>query len=271
MAYELIDHAMMLRGSCFLLGCWGVLSSLEWLADAAAWRPGGALGWDLNMLRKRRLYASPLLAKLFVPTLLTLWIILRLMAAGLLLIIPVSVMMPVVLIVMLVSSTLLNLRAAADGADKMALVVSVGALLQSIGELSGQPMLRAAGWLWIAGQLTIAYATSGFSKIRLAPWRDGIAVRGALSSYQYGHRFAHEILEYNVVAVTLSWAVMLIEILFPLVLFAPVEVLCAALAVLLLLHILIAVFMGLNTYPWAFAAAYPSVLLLAQGIHKLLN
>jgi hypothetical protein len=270
MAYELIDPTMMLRASCFLLGCWGILSSLEWLVDMPAWHPTGALGWELHKLRKSRLFRLPLLDKLFSPNLMKLWIIARLIAAGLLLITPVSVWMVLVLIVTILSSSLLILRATSDGADKMAMVVSVGALLQTVGEMSGQPMLSAAGWLWTGGQLTIAYATAGVSKIRLAPWRDGRALRGALWSYQYGHRFAPELLRHRVVAVTLSWAVMSIEILFPLALFAPPEILLAALALLLLLHVGIAVFMGLNTYPWAFAAAYPSVFLVANSIHRFL-
>lgn len=253
-----------------LLGIWGVLSALQWFADIHCWQTGRALGWDLQRLRIERFRSAPVLTLIYAPAAMRLWIVLKLVSSVLLIVTPHSSATPFVLAVLWTVSALLALRADGDGADKMAQVVTAGALLQSLGLLINQPLLAAAGWLWTGGQLTIAYATSGISKLFLAPWRDGTAPREALSSYLYGHRFAHALLRHRIIAVTLAWTIILTETLFPLALFAPLPIIVGALGFFLLLHMAIAVIMGLNTYPWAFLAAYPSVLLLGRAIHGTL-
>jgi hypothetical protein len=268
MAYELIAPDMMLRASCMLLGIWGVLSALQSFADARAWQTGRALGWDLQRLRSSRFYAAPIMARLYAPGMMQLLAFLKLAMAAVLIFTPNSMAIPFVLAALWAVSALLALRGGGDGADKMALVVAAGAFLQSLGAEMDLPLLSTAGWLWAGGQLTIAYATSGISKLVLAPWRNGCAPREALSSFLYGHRFAHAALRNRAMASTLAWTIILTETLFPLALFAPLPILAGALAFFLLLHFAIAVIIGLNTYPWAFLAAYPSVLLLARSIHN---
>lgn len=60
------------------------------------------------------------------------------------------------------------------------------------------------------------------------------------------------------VPLVLAWGTILAEALFPLLLLAPPAVLGSVLAGFFVFHLAAAVFMGLNTYPWAFLAAYPA-------------
>ena len=95
-------------------------------------------------------------------------------------------------------------------------------------------------------------------------------MRKALSSYIWGHRLPANLLRSNALALTLAWAVMLGEALFPLALLAPPEVLAAALGTMFLFHLATALFMGLNTYPWGFVTAYPAVFALSLWLRGLL-
>lgn len=269
MAYALIEPDAMVSAGGRLLGLWGMVTALQWLATTEQWRTGSALGWDLQGLRVSRLYGSLWLARIFAA-LGVRGVALSQLAASLSLCLTPSGWPALgALLVLAAATALLILRSSADGADKMAMVVMYGLLLQQLGAVLEQPMLALAGLWWAGGQLVLAYATSGIAKLTLADWRNGAAPRKALSTYLHGHRMAHRLLRQRSVALTVAWAVILIETLLPLALFAPLPVLAVMLAGMLLLHLMIAAAMGLNTYPLAFAAAYPSVLMLAQWLDRL--
>ena len=265
----MIDAANMLSLSCVLLGMWGMLNAAQWLASAASWRAEGALGWDLQGLQRSRLYGGKWLTPVFAPRMFRCVMLLQFAASLVLCVLPVGWICFGALLVIATTNILLILRSAADGADKMAMVVTFGLLLQMLGAIAAQPMLSLAGVLWISGQLTLCYATSGFSKLILADWRNGAVPRKALSSFSYGNRTTHTLLRYPGAALTLAWGVILIETFFPLMLFAPLPVLAVALGGMALLHISIAFAMGLNTYVFAFVAAYPSVFLLADWLRNV--
>ena len=60
----------------------------------------------------------------------------------------------------------------------------------------------------------------------------------------------------------LGWVVILCEVLFPLTLVAPRPLLFLTLAAFFVFHASHAYFMGLNTFVWSFATAYPSLVVL---------
>lgn len=259
-----------LAATCVLLGLWGGLAGAQWLVDARAWRPGGALGWELLSLRRSRFWRSPVLVQLFrlVPVA-GLALALLAASAGLMAAPQGAATLP--LLALFIAATLLLLaRTNADGAAKMALVSSYGAVLMAAGEASGSEALTLAGVIWTGGHLTLAYATSGWSKLVLAKWRDGSGLRSALSSYLWGHRHTARLLRSNAIAVTLAWTLMLGEALFPLALLAPPEWLAAALGAMFLFHLATALWMGLNTYPWGFLTAYPAVFALSGWLRAAL-
>lgn len=264
----MIEASDLIRIGCALFGLWGVLNAAQWLADAPHWADGGALGWDLQRLRRGALVRSPLIAQLYGTTGLRLLAGTLLLASLGLLLLPLWPLTLALLAIFALAELALSLRGGADGAGKIALVTATGQFLQVIGLLTGVHDLLLAGFLWTGGQLTIAYFAAGASKAMLAPWRNGQAVRGALTSYTAGHRWAAVVLRNNRIAFALGWAIILAEIAFPLALFAPLPVMLAALSTMLLLHAGIAIVMGLNAYPWAFLTAYPSALLLHQWIGR---
>lgn len=253
----MIDPEVALQLTCRLLGLWGTVNALQWWVDRHAWRIGGPLGMDLLSLTRSRLFAPHGPVGRLAAISLRLPLALQFAAALILLAAPVQGLRPLVLVALLASTWLLGLRARIDGADKMALVVTLGTLLQS----TAHPALVLAGQWWIAGQLVLAYVTSGAAKLRLACWRDGSATIGALSSYGAGQRHVAAMLRRRGAAPLISWWLMLAECAFPLALLAPLPALLVVLGLFLLFHLATALVMGLNTYPWAFAAAYPSVVL----------
>lgn len=258
-----------LEVTCRILGAWAILAGLGWLTDAPRWADGGPLGRDLHRWQRSRwtrwrlfdvLHSSRGLALLgALQAMLGLWLVLAprhpllaLLALGL-------------------TGAAQALRGGGDGADKLAMVVIAGSTLQALGSALDLPSLTFAGVLWIGGQLTLAYATSGYSKLRHAAWRSGAAIRGALSSYAYGCGWAARLVRTDETAKLLAWAVILPEVLFPFALLLPPEWLAAILGLFLLFHLTIAAAMGLNTYPLAFAAAYPATLMLGQWLRAHLG
>ena len=261
----------LLRATCVLLGIWGVINAAQWFADMRQWSDGRALGWDLQRLRRGRLYRVNFYRSLYNPTGLSVLAGVLLITSVALIVTPFSVATIALLGCFAVATLLLALRSGTDGADKMALVVATGAMLQSFGASFGEQRLVLAGVLWTGGQLTLAYFASGASKALLAPWRQGDALGAVFSSYMWGHRWMAAITRRRETAMFLAWLVMLPELLFPLALMAPFDWLCVILAGFFLFHMAIAVMMGLNHYPWAFLAAYPSVLLLGQWLRSTLG
>lgn len=259
------------RATCALLGLWGIISTAQWFADMPRWQRGRALGWDLQRLRRGRLYGSNLVAVLFDTTGLSVLAGILLLASLALIAQPWPSANLVWLACFATAAFLLAARSGQDGSDKMALVVVSGAILQAIGILNSEPRLVLAGALWTGGQLTIAYFAAGASKLGLSRWRQGDALVDVFNSYTFGHRWAAAAVRQRRVAVLLAWLIMLPEVAFPLALLAPSGWLCAILAVFFLFHAAIAIVMGLNRYPWAFLAAYPSVLLVGHWLRSALG
>jgi hypothetical protein len=265
----MIGTETVLRASCTLLGLWSLLHAAQWLADLARWRAGSATGWDLQGLRKGIKGRSALIAALYDERGLG-FLALLLGLVGLALVaLPLGPVTPPLLAAALVLALLLGQRSIPDGADKIATVVASGSLLQSLGLALDNATLVLAGALWTGGQLTIAYFAAGVSKVILADWRSGAAPRAALGSYMWGNRLSAWGVNLPGGAVLLAWSVMLLEMLFPLALLLPSPWLAAVLGCFFLFHAAIALVMGLNTYPIAFLAAYPSAIWLGQWLRAV--
>ncbi|MFM5949985.1 MAG: hypothetical protein ACKOPM_12300 [Novosphingobium sp.] len=262
----MIATATLLRATCVLLGLWGLLHAAQWLVDLPNWRAGSALGWDLQGLRKGIKGRSALFAALVGERGLRLLAALLALVGLLLVVLPLGPLSPPLLAGALALAVLLGQRTIPDGADKMAMVVASGALLQALGFALENAALVLAGALWTGGQLTIAYFAAGASKVILADWRSGAAPRAALDSYMWGNRLSAWGVNLPGGAIALAWTVMVFEMLFPLALLLPTGGLIAVLTCFFLFHAAIALVMGLNTYPLAFLAAYPSAIWLGQWL-----
>jgi hypothetical protein len=267
LARRVIAQSAALAATGLGLGLWGALAAMQTLVSRDGWNDNGPLGWPLQRMRQQRSAVRRFGDVVWTSRGLTWLAGLQLIFALVLCLAP----LPAAFAGLMAVTLLLSWRMGADGADKMALVVGAGALLQALGLAWDAPALALAGLLWTGGQLTIAYFAAGSSKALLAPWRSGAALRAALSSYESGHRGAAAALRVPRVAAAAAWTIIAIEVAFPLALLLPAPGLAVVLAGFFAFHVAIAVVMGLNTYPLAFAAAYPSVLLLSQWLRGMLG
>lgn len=267
----MIAAETMLRATCALLGLWSLLHAAQWLADLPNWRSGTAIGWDLQGLRKGIKGRSAGVAALYGEGGLRALSALLFLVGLLLVLLPVGSLSLPLLAATLVLALLLGQRTIPDGSDKMAIVVASGSVLMALGLTLNNTTLVLAGALWTGGQLTIAYFAAGASKVILADWRSGVAPRAALGSYMWGNRLSAWGVSLPGAAVLLAWTVMLLEMLFPLALLLSTPGLIAVLGCFLLFHAVIALVMGLNTYPLAFLAAYPATIWLGQWLRGMVG
>lgn len=159
-----------------------------------------------------------------------------------------------------------------DGADQMGQTVAIGAALMALGLVVGDPALAFAGVLLIAGQLCIAYFIGGVAKLVSPEWRSGRALIGIMGTHGFGHQFAARVASSRTgFSRAFCWALMIVETAFPLAILFDANAFHAALLVFALFHLATAIFMGLNTYVWAFLAAYPSALLLNSVVASVLG
>ena len=145
----------------------------------------------------------------------------------------------------------------------MGQIASIGTLLATAGFAVNELALAFSGTLLIAGQLLISYFYAGLSKLLLPDWREGRALVGVMGTHSYGHPLGARVFaRTSVIPLCLCWTVIIGEMLFPLAVFASHTLLIYALAAFFLFHLSHAYLMGLNTFVWAFASAYPSFILL---------
>jgi hypothetical protein len=237
-----------------------LLASAEQLVRPRALAATGLLSWEVAQLRNGALsggWQHRLLDPLFRSPGVMVLLALRALAAVAVISMPGPAGAAV--IACAVTTALLMLRSSYgnDGADQVGLIVLVAAALAHA--FDGTRVVSAVLW-FCAAQACLSYATSGFAKLRGTRWRDGSGLTGVLSTRTYGIGGLHRLLvRHRWLAITLSWSVILTELLFPLVLVVPDAVVPWFLAGGLAFHLGAAVVMGLNTFVWAFAATYPAI------------
>jgi len=146
-----------------------------------------------------------------------------------------------------------------DGAEQLTvivLVVGAAALVPLPG--SARVFLAVA---FIAAQTLLAYVTAGLSKLVSPVWRSGTALPAILGTTSHGQEWAARMLhDHPRISMGLTWSVIFLEVMFPLLLLGPLPLAFAVLAASLLFHIGCALLMGLNSFVWAFPATYPCLL-----------
>jgi hypothetical protein len=145
------------------------------------------------------------------------------------------------------------------GSDRMGLLALwCLALSRLMPSPTGQEVLF--GYLGL--QPVLSYVISGWVKVVNPDWRSGRALRDVFQFSAYPvsenlRRWADR----PRIMLTMSWAVMLFELAFPLTMLAR-EALTAGLAVAGLFHFANACLFGLNRFFWTWLAVYPSILWL---------
>lgn len=147
-----------------------------------------------------------------------------------------------------------------DGADQMGSITFVAL---AIG-VASTPATRAAALWFLALQAALAYGTAGVAKAVAPGWRNGSHLAGIMGTRMYGHAgLAAALRARPVLARALGFGTLAWECAFPLVLVLPTPAVVAFLASGIAFHVANAVFMGLNTFFWAFIATYPAILYCA--------
>lgn len=145
------------------------------------------------------------------------------------------------------------------GSDRMGLLVLYClCAARLLPEGIGQEV--AFGYLGI--QVMLSYFISGQVKIANPSWRNGQALRDVFEFSAYPVSEAlRDFANRPRLLWTMSWAVMLFEVVFPLSLLHP-HLLIVALCIATLFHLANACLFGLNRFVWVWIAAYPSIIWL---------
>jgi hypothetical protein len=163
-------------------------------------------------------------------------------------------------LVVAATSIFLSIRSpyGTDGADQLLLIIFVAAALASI---VGTTIAQGLFLWFVTLQACLAYAIAGVAKLWSPAWRRGDALPGILGTSNYGDRRFGPLLSRHPVACRwLGWSVIALECSFPLVLLGIPLVTYSLVGALATFHVGALFLMRLNTFLWAFAATYPSVI-----------
>ena len=115
---------------------------------------------------------------------------------------------------------------------------------------------------YLALQVMFSYLKSGWSKVVHEDWRTGRALRDVfLFSVYPVSEATRGWTDRPRLLCAMSWAVILLELLFPLALLSQ-PLLAAALAAMFAFHLANFVLFGFNRFVWVWGAAYPSLIWL---------
>lgn len=269
MSAPFTDAAETLRLVERLAAVGACIASAEMLTRRGNLRDPGLLGWPVSQLRHRALAggaARVLDAAFAYPNVLALVGLRAAAAACLAVVAPRGGVEAALVATVAATSVALPLRSpfGMDGADQMATYVFC---LLALALLLPHPAVIAACLWFIALQSCLSYLTAGVAKAVSREWMGGMALVGISSTRMYGAPPAAAFLRRHPALVPwLSRSVVAAECLFPLALVTPRPVALLLLAGGLLFHLLSAVFMGLNTFLWSFAATYPAILYCAARL-----
>jgi hypothetical protein len=144
-----------------------------------------------------------------------------------------------------------------EGSDNMAQVLTITAAVAfAFGE---NATVGRIALVFVAAQLCLAYSASGVAKLFGRPWRSGTAVQGILHT-GFGHTgiVRSSLDRWPSAGKLLTWAVLGLEIFFPVGVLLGGWFALVALAAVATLQMAIGVLMGLNLFTVWFFAAFPA-------------
>jgi hypothetical protein len=160
------------------------------------------------------------------------------------------------LLLLAVAIGLLRCAYGADGADQMNVVVLCALTIAGLFP-EGDVGRRMAFW-FVAAQLSLSYVVAGVAKAVSRSWWDGSGLAGVLSTHGYGAAWCARLFDQrHWLAAPLGWAVVVFESTFFAAWLVPWPWGAAYLAMGAIFHLAVGALMGLNTFVFAFLAAYP--------------
>ncbi|WP_341863518.1 HTTM domain-containing protein [Gymnodinialimonas sp. 57CJ19] len=141
------------------------------------------------------------------------------------------------------------------GSDKMVLLVMTCVMAAHL-----VPALAEVALAYLAVQLVLSYAVSGWVKLRNPDWRDGTALREVFAFSIYPNSEDLRALSQRPLLMRgASLGVIGFELAMPLALLSQ-GTLWAALGVAALFHLSNGLLLGLNRFVWAWLAAFPALI-----------
>lgn len=141
--------------------------------------------------------------------------------------------------------------------DTLTLVCLSAAFAGSLPAAS--PRLQAAALAFVAFHAALAYAMTGYDKLKSPLWRDGTRLAHILQdgNYRFPPLADWPLRHPRWVAVG-AWSVILLELLFPLCVVLPPEGFWLFIAGGVVFHAAVAFMMGLHGFWWTFVSSYPA-------------
>jgi hypothetical protein len=245
------------------------IAAIEQLAGRRYLDDKGPYPWRINRIRLERSnsrlrFVSPLLGYpqvLAIPTT-------RLLAAARLLAgTPGNKERAFLLATVLGTSAVMNIHhhAGSDGADQVSFMTLLTTLLAKA--FPHDERAKRACLQMIAFQSCLSYSASGAIKLTSPTWRSGRAISGVFRTATFGDEGFYRLTKLHpMIPKVLAWSVILGETLFPLALIAPKPAARGMLGTMGMFHIANSRFMGLNRFPFAFAATYPAVAYVSKEL-----
>ena len=244
-----------------LLGA--VISSAEWLAKPEQMRDSGVFSWDVCRLRAPWMVEGRIarcLSVVFEGPGLTALLLLRPAIAFAIALGLASEWAHAPLITLVaVVTVLIRVRfpMGLDGSDQMAGIVFVAL---SLIHWIGTPRAAQLCLAFITLQCCLCYQAAGWLKLTERGWRDGTHLARVLSSAAYGHApIGKYLTDHLCVSRLVSWSVIAIETSFPILFVLPRFAAVGFLVAGITFHVGTGLLMGLNTFVFFFAAAYPAI------------
>lgn len=131
--------------------------------------------------------------------------------------------------------------------------------------------MHNAGVVLICGQLCLVYVAAALAKLRGATWRDGTAMTYALHTDRYTPwpEASHLLTQWPLLVLAMTWGAVLVQLSFPVLVLIP-RTRMLAVGGLLLLHLGIAVLMGLGLFSLAMVAA-DAVFVRDRSVERLMR
>ncbi|MFB9314020.1 hypothetical protein [Nocardioides plantarum] len=270
-SYLTLDQAFQLTA---LVGSLGVgVASLEFLTTYRSYAAGGLYSWAIAGERQF-LVRRPLVWRIGNRLLDTpgVWFLLglRLLSAAWVAcaVVVDGSIPPVGAALLLLTSLAVSFRHSygLDGSDQMSLIIVTATAVYAwspVGSFAG-----TAAIAFIAAQSCLSYLASGVAKAVSPTWRRGEAVGAIVNTSTYGRRDVAALLAAKpLLGQLLTWGVVAFECTFLAAALVGGPTAIAFFIAGALMHVGIAICMGLNTFLWAFLATYPAIYYCSQLIH----
>lgn len=154
--------------------------------------------------------------------------------------------------VLILGYLMVALQPLGDGADIMLMIVLAG--LGVLWLVPSTALTDWAAWL-VALNVCLAYLWSGVAKLRVPAWRHGRQVALAVNSPRFGSaQVAWHMLNRPTITRLTAWSVILLEVSCPIFLILGGWPLIAWMVCAILMHVSVAIIMGLGRFLWSFGA-----------------